>query len=186
MLMMIPVASGCLSPAEPKPIRYLRVEAPAPAREAGQSATAPTVRLRTIRAALYLRERVAWRSSPQVVGFHERVRWAEKPEAYVHRALVRELYERRGLTRSQSGSAAALEVELSAFEELLAPDYRVQVALTATLQRPSGDAVFVKTYDVTLPVRGSAPEQMAEAMGAALSKLVRSLGDDVESALDGA
>jgi cholesterol transport system auxiliary component len=119
------VLSGCalLSKSDPMAIRYFSPDiAPAASANAGGATTtdasAPRVRLGRVRAGEHLEERMAFRTSEEEIAFHEGLRWTERPEEYVRRALASALYEQRGFTQAVSGIAPTVDIELLAFEEV--------------------------------------------------------------------
>jgi cholesterol transport system auxiliary component len=112
--------SGCalFSKSEPMEIRYFSPEIAPRGAAAAPDASAPRIRLGRVRAGEHLEERMAFRSSEEEIAFHEGLRWTERPEEYVRRALASALYEQRGFTQAISGAAPTVDVELLAFEEV--------------------------------------------------------------------
>src|SRR4029078_3767284 len=88
-------------------------------------ATASNLRLRLGRvvAGSSCPEQIPYRDSDHELGFYEERRWTERPEVYLRRALARALFEERGATRVVSGFAPTLDVELTAREEIRAPQH---------------------------------------------------------------
>jgi ABC-type uncharacterized transport system auxiliary subunit len=138
----------------------------------------PTHRLRLgrIQASAHLDERLVFRSSTREIGYYEQQRWSEEPREYLRRALAREFYEHRGLTRVVSGPAPTLEVELSSFEEVRGPKPVARVRLTYILH----DEQFVlveHTLTVDHPLATTSTSNKAErpvAVVAAMSEALRS------------
>jgi cholesterol transport system auxiliary component len=125
------------------------------------------LRLGQVASASHLDERISYRMSPSEVGFYDDRRWTELPEAYLRRALERELFERRGLTRVVSGSAPVLDVELTAFEELRAPRHQVRVSLTFSL-RDERRSLLERSLELEAPLEGEGDE--AQRVAATLAK----------------
>ena len=177
-------AGGCLSKSVSEPIRYFRPLAPEEATRPVETAAArdpAPLRLRRVEAASHLGARVARRTSDVEVGFDDLVRWTDPPATFLERALAHELFETRGLARSEAGSAPRLDVNLLAFEEVRAPERAATVAAHVSLL---GDAAMLeRTYTAQAPVRSGDPADLARAIGAALAEVVRAIGRDVEAAL---
>ncbi len=130
------------------------------------------LRLGQVEASEHLDERLVFRSTPQEIGYYEGQRWSERPREYLRRALSRELYERRGLTRVVSGPAPTLEVELSSFEEVRGGRAVARVRLTYVLH--DEEAVRIeRTLTVDRPVRASAPQQRSAAVVAAMAEAMQ-------------
>lgn len=127
------------------------------------------LRLGRVSAASNLRERIAYRTSDHEIRYYENRRWTDRPDAYLHRALARSLFERHGLTRVMSGTAPILQVELTAFEEITQVPHRVRVEVTMLLydQESSG---LQQTLRVEENVAAADPEQTPEAVVEALSE----------------
>jgi cholesterol transport system auxiliary component len=118
---------GCalLSKSKPLELRYFEAvevgaapgtaSAAAPPSAGGEQG--PRLRLGAVKSARHLDMRIATRRGAYELGYHETLRWTERPEEYVRRALLRDLYQQAGFTRVVSGPAPTLEVELMAFEE---------------------------------------------------------------------
>ena len=69
-------------------------------------------------ASSYLRERIAFRDSDYEIGYYDDLRWTERPDAYVRRAMMRGLFEEQSIGRLISGGGPTLDNDLTAFEEL--------------------------------------------------------------------
>jgi ABC-type uncharacterized transport system auxiliary subunit len=118
-LLLIFLASCALtSKAAPRELRYFTVETAQPASRMFEQ---PKVRVRLGRIApgAHLRAAIVHRDSAIEETPYETLRWTEMPDAYVRRALVRELFEQRPLDQAIGGDAPALEIELVAFEEVV-------------------------------------------------------------------
>lgn len=140
------------------------------------------LRLGQVSSASHLDERISFRVSPAEVGFYDDRRWTELPEAYLRRALERELFEDRKLTRVVTGAAPVLDVELTAFEELRQNPTKVRVTLTFSL-RDERRSLLEHSLDLeqTLSEQGGADaaQRVAQALAATLSQAVQTVGEKV-------
>jgi cholesterol transport system auxiliary component len=177
-------APGCalLSKSEPLVPRYF---SPEPTREA-RSPAAPAnlaLRLGPVTSGSEIRQNLVVRSSEHELSYSEEQRWTEKPEAYLRRALSRELFEERGARRVVSGPSLTVEVELVAFEEVHASTGTV-ARVTATLILHDERLVRVeKTLSFDVPVDHAAAldhsDETVRALGLALDRVVRNIADEV-------
>ena len=102
---------GLISPSEPEPTVYFNLAAErVPTREKAVTGDGLSVRLRPVRAATHLKERIVWRESEVKLGFYDLRRWAEQPSDMIDVRLRRELFEKRRLLRSVASDAPILEV----------------------------------------------------------------------------
>lgn len=171
-LALLPACLSGLGPGDPEPIRYFSAAAPAGSvPERMQSA--PALRLRRVTSGSHLRERMVWRVSDVEYGFYENNRWTEMPVAWLEQALARELFEVRGLRRTELSSAATLDVHLAAFEEILYPTHQARVALVVRLSDPRGETLLERTLERTEPIDGEDLARVAEATARALGTVVR-------------
>jgi cholesterol transport system auxiliary component len=148
---------GCafFTKSDPVVVRYFTPESIAARPDPSGVALAmrPSVldlRLGRVNSASYVKDRIAFRDESFEIGYYEELRWTEKPEAYLRRALGRELFEEQGVRQIISGPGLTLDVDLDAFEELRSPrhaarmqvtwaihdDERVQTRETFTIERP--------------------------------------------------
>lgn len=170
--------------AEPRYYTPLAPDSAAPA-EVRVSADAPLLRLRRVRAAAHLRERIVWRRSETELGFHDLARWTQPPADLVEQWLARELFERCGLRRALGGANPLLQVDVLAFDEVLEPERAARVELAARLSDARGAALLERTYRVQRPLDGRDSGALARAMGAALGDAIARLGADAVEALAG-
>ena len=91
------------------------------------------LRLGSVLSASHLRQHIAYRRSERGLSFYQERRWAERPEMYLERALVRALFQEGGAAQVVSGPAPTLTVELLEFVELREP-------LPFTLELPGRSA----------------------------------------------
>ncbi|MFI5316929.1 MAG: ABC-type transport auxiliary lipoprotein family protein [Myxococcota bacterium] len=175
--------AGCLSPRPPAEPRYFSPRAPAAAAaDPPQASAGPQLRLRRVRAASYLRDRMVWRRGVEI-GFYELLRWTESPARFAQSWLEDELFERRGFRRSSSPVVATLDASLDAFDELLAPAHEASVALDIVLTDPKLGTLLDRTIEVRRPIASDDPKAIADALGDALAAAAGQVGDAVSAAL---
>ena len=132
------------------------------------AAAALELRLGQVEASSHLEERIAYRPSEGELGYYDSWRWTEPPQAYLQRALARELFERRGLVHVVSGAAPTLDVQLVSFEELRqgTPAGRVELAFSLSDGRRM---LLEQTVRVEQPIAPGAAEDAAPRLTKALS-----------------
>jgi cholesterol transport system auxiliary component len=184
-------ACALTSRSEAIRVRYFTLEgaaAPQPAREPNR---ALELRLGRVEASDYLSEEIAFRNTRHELEYYEEQRWTEKPQEYLRRALMRALFQERGVTRSFSGIAPTLDVELVEFEELRGPQPKVRLQAIAILH-DERRSQFEETFVVERPIAGVAgalasqpnhTEATATALADALQAAVKSLTDRVIASL---
>ena len=140
------------------------------------------LRLGQVSSASHLDERIAYRVGGAEMGFYEDQRWTENPEAYLRRALERDLFEQRGLSRIVAGGTPILDIELTAFEELRGQPTQARVALTFSL-RDDRRSVVERSLDLQRPLveraGADAAQRLAETLTRTLDEAVRAVGDEV-------
>lgn len=165
------LVSGCslLNKAEPLDVTYYDPAAPEPRRRADAAPGEPIeLRLDRVQSADHLDSRIAYRENSVQIGFYEEQRWAERPEAYVRRALSRALFSGRGLEQALGGARPALEAELLAFEEVRSKGgRRARVAIQFVL-REGPRVVASETVTVERPIGDDGGAALARALGGAL------------------
>ncbi|MET0411803.1 MAG: ABC-type transport auxiliary lipoprotein family protein, partial [Polyangiaceae bacterium] len=137
-------------------------------------------------AASYLEERIAYRLSETELGYYDDRRWTEPPAEFLRRALGRELFEQRRLSRVASGAAPTLDVELVGFEELRYGASRARVTLRLSLvdeRRVLLQRVITVEQAIPDGDEKEAPVRVAVAMSKALSRAVTNVADDVVALL---
>jgi len=140
------------------------------------------LRLRRVRAAAYLRDRMVWRRGVEI-GFYDLLRWTESPARFAQTRIEDELFQRRGFVRTSQAGVPSLVVSVDAFDELLAPAHEASVVLSAELVDGQSATLLDHSYEVRKPIAGDDPRQVADALGAALDDAVRQLGEGVAQAL---
>ena len=169
--------AGCLLPDPPAPPRYFT-----PAGSPATAAHSPVaVRIGIVRSPLHLREAMTWRKSEVEYGFYDQRRWTELPATYVERALVRELFAADEPVATPP-DAPVLNVEVRAFEEVLAPVHEARVALAVDVV----DARCMRlrrTFVASRPLDGDDPGAVARGVGEALDEVVHDVGSAVRKAV---
>lgn len=189
------LAATCsLTPGAPEPLHYYALEVGGDSGSVGgrtraePAPGAPGVRVRRVHAAAHLGDRLVWRASDVEVGYYEDRRWSEPPAAVLARALERELFQVRGLSRSESGLAPAVDLELTELEIVLPggrPDGRreVRAALTVRLTATDQTSLLDRSLEARGPVAGDGLPEAVGALGDLLDDLVERAADAVEEAL---
>jgi uncharacterized lipoprotein YmbA len=175
--------AGCLSRPEPANYRYFRPLPPETDAPPQERAHGIDLKLDAVRAADYLRERIAWRTPAGEYGFHETLRWAELPEDLATRALERELFRRRGLERTLSYDAPRLAVTLVAFEEVRGTPRAVEVAIAASLIGRDERSLLELSESARRELADGGPEELCAALADALAELAARVADEVARAL---
>jgi len=175
--------AGCVfrDAAEP---RYFQPDSRALAgSDAPPESAGTAVRLQSVSATPFLRERMVWRSSAVEYGLYEQRRWSEPPSGYVQRALESALRDTPGLRLTDSFDAPTLRVELIAFDEVLAPARVARVALVVSLRGKDRTRLLDRTFTAERAIGGDAPPAVAAATGQALDAVVAEVAAAVASAL---
>ena len=141
------------------------------------------VRLGSVRNSGYRRDRIVWRTSEVELGLYEDRRWTDLPSHYVERALARELYERRGISRPGAKPAVTLLADVVAFDDVVAPTHEAYVAIFVTLVAPDQRQLLVREFTARSPVADNDPASVARAMGVALEDCVSQIVSAVEAVL---
>jgi ABC-type uncharacterized transport system auxiliary subunit len=110
--------TGCVLTSKTPALEIRYFSPPEQAAAPGSIEQPIEVRLGRVTASSHLRYRIAHRESRVELELYETLRWAERPDDYVRRALDRALFDEGGFTRAATGPAAEIEVEVTAFEEV--------------------------------------------------------------------
>jgi cholesterol transport system auxiliary component len=189
-------AAGCAltSKADIVEIRHFSPERVGP-RSASTAAPSPPaapaphgafeLRLGRITSGSNLRERIAFRDAAYELGYYERFRWTERPEAFVRRELGRTLFEEHGLRRVVGGPAPTLEVEVIAFDDLRLPAARAARVQLHFLLFDDGGVLVEETVTVDRSVTAPKPtiEDVVAAMAEALDAAAEQVAAKVQAAL---
>ena len=179
--------AGCVFRPAEAPRFYRPASAALEDESDADAGTAPTaaaipIRLHTVESAPFLRERVVWRVSAVEYGLYEQRRWIELPSRYLRRALTNTLASTPGLALDEDATAAHLDVELQAFDEVLSPKHEAVVSLDATVH--DGERTLLeRTITSTVAIERDDGAAMAEAMGHALDDAVTRTAQAVAAAL---
>jgi ABC-type uncharacterized transport system auxiliary subunit len=179
---------GCalLSKGEVSLRRYYSLDAERPPPRPPAEPSSLELRLGRVTATASLEQRVMFRESGEEVGFHDDRLWTELPEAFLQRALVRELFEGVGLRRVLRGASPTLDVELLRFEEVRSPAHvaRVEVAFTLSDERlVTLQQTLAADRAVDAGTPGTEGADVARAMGEALRQVVSQLASGVRAEL---
>ena len=180
-LVLVLLATGCVFRNAPEP-RFYRPESAALAGEAevpSAAEDAAPLRLRPVRGTPLLRERIVWRASPVEYGLYEQRRWSDLPASYVERALENVLRGTSGIRLTDAPGAAALHVEVVAFDEVLAPARVAAVSLAVVLIDAERDRLIDRTFSAEVPIANGMPAATAVAMGKALDEVVEAVAGAV-------
>jgi hypothetical protein len=185
LVCLVFLLSGCalLTKAEMGTRRFFSPELRAPASSPARPSPVE-LRLGRVTAAACGSELMMYRQSQFEVGFHDDMRWTEKPEVYLRRGLSQELFEGQGLRSVVRGAAPLLEVELLEFEEVRAPAHVGRVKVAWSL----GDERVVwsqQTLSFERPIAPSSADAEGEAITLALSgalqEAVEAIGSQVSA-----
>ena len=156
----------------------------APAEPASATAAVKVpVRVGPVRSSSYRRDRIVWRSSDVELGLYEDRRWTDLPSHYVERALARELYDRRGISRTGAQPAVTLLADVVAFDDVVAPTREAYVAIFVTLVAPDQRQLLAREFTARSPIADNDPASVARAMGVALDDCVGQIVSAVEAVL---
>jgi ABC-type uncharacterized transport system auxiliary subunit len=142
----------------------------------------PRVRLHTVHSAPFLRERMVWRASDVEYGFYEQRRWSELPSRYVRRAVATTLEATAGVLLVDDVNAPRLDVEVLAFDEVVAPKHEASVVLAATM-RQADRTLLDRTYAARVAIATDDGSGTAQAMGKALDEVAKAVADGVARSL---
>ena len=136
------------------------------------------VRLHTVHSAPFLRERMVWRASDVEYGLYEQRRWFELPSRYVRRALATTLEATPGLQLVDDVNAPRLDVEVLAFDEVVAPKHEASVVLAVTV-RQGERTMLDRTYAARVVIATDDGAGTAQAMGKALDEVTKTVAEGV-------
>lgn len=189
-LAMLLALQGCalFSKNDPLVPRYFTPSSELPAARAASTrdpGSAPQLRLGNVIGGDHLRERLAYRTKEGELGYHDGLRWTERPEEYVRRALARALFEERGILRVVSGAAPTLALELTSFEEVRSSnDKRLARVVAVVIVHNGRFVLFEQTVTAEEPVDDEkAPTSLVHGISRALDRCVAQIADNVLTAL---
>ena len=179
--------SGCAltQKSDPVTLRYFAPDSASASREPASDASLGRgleLRIGRVNAASSIKDRISFRDETHEVGYYDDLRWSEKPEAYLRRAVGRALFEDRGVRELVGRPGSTLEVELDAFEELRAPRHVARVEVTWML-RDEQEVKLQRTFSVERPIAAVAADRRADAIASAMAA---ALGEAVSTIASGA
>ncbi len=77
----------------------------------------------------------------------------------------------------------SLQIEVVAFDEVLAPAHAAVVEVMVSLHDKSGQTLLDGPFSAEAPIVGDDPVTMARAMGSALDGVASSMGDAISKAV---
>jgi uncharacterized lipoprotein YmbA len=188
MGLLLALAAGCFArnAAEPRffrPDSALLREPAAEIAPAAPSRSVVAIRLRAVEGGSFLRERIVWRASSVEYGVYEQRRWREVPASYVERALRSALRRTAGVRFSDDPRVASLRVEVTAFDEVLAPAHVAVVEAAVSLRDKNGQLLLDAPFSAEAPIADDDPVTMARAMGGALDRVAPQIAEAVAKAV---
>lgn len=138
------------------------------------------VRLGRVTSSAHLRTRIVVRHANHELRTYDQERWTEAPEAYVRRAVERALFDDARLARGFAGSAPAVDLEITAFEEVrrgaAVPSGRVEIAFVLHDER---DVLASGQLEVERPSTSEAMGDVVAAIGSALDSVAAEIAREV-------
>lgn len=179
------LVAGCAltGKATPLEIRYFSPESTAPSETRTLEAPVASVRLGRVTQSSNLQYKIVHRDSNVELEPYDTLRWMERPDAYVRRALSRALFEVRPLEQAVSGRAPILDVEVIAFEEVRYAGRRAgRVRLRYQL---AGDRTVLDSGVVTIerPASGPQIERVVIAIGNAMEAATSEVANRVANTM---
>ncbi len=184
-LLLAATAPGCalLTKSAPLEPRYFTPEPPTDTRAPSAAPAELALRLGPVTSGSEIRQNLVVRNAGHELSFSEEQRWTEKPEAYLRRALSRELFEKRGVKRVVSGPSLTVEVELVSFEEVAAPGGAVARVVATLIVHDERVVREEKTLAVEVPLEHPTQKEHADesvrALSTALGRMVSGIADEV-------
>jgi cholesterol transport system auxiliary component len=176
------LCAGCALTSKSDPVN-LRYFTPDAVLSPGRGAVAADgtgrgleLRIGRVNASSNIKDRIAFRDQSHEIGYYEELRWSEKPESYLRRAVARALFEDKGVRELVGRPGPTLEIELDAFEELRAPRHVACVEIT-WLIRDEQEVQLQRSFTVE---RAIAPASAHERADAIASAMAAALGEAVE------
>ncbi len=145
------------------------------------------LRLGRVTAGADLGRHIAYGDGLYRIGYYEGLRWTERPEQYVRRAIGRSLFEQGSFRRALNVTAPTLDVEVVEFEEVKAPTtHAARISLRVVL---STDHVLLeRTVSVSRAVAAGPFDgfvaAMSQALEASASEVARDVGEACSTSPD--
>ncbi|MCA1665450.1 MAG: ABC-type transport auxiliary lipoprotein family protein [Myxococcales bacterium] len=178
------LCAGCAltSKSDPVTLRYFTPDAvPAPTRaavDANGAGRGLELRIGRVNAASNIKDRIAFRDESHEIGYYDDLRWSEKPESYLRRAIARALFEERGVRELVGRAGATLEIELDAFEELRAPRHVARVEIT-WLVRDEQAVQLQRSFTIERAIAPAASNKRADAIASAMAVALAAAVDGI-------
>ena len=159
-------ACALTSRSEPRQLRYFAPELSPRVAFAGT----PCARIRLGRAVAGsgLRQAIERRVSPIELERYETLRWTESPEVYARRAIAGALFA-RPLAQAVAGPAPVLDVEVTAFEEVVRGASRAGRVVLRYQLRDERQVVTRGEAAAEYPATSTTIDTVVVAIGAALA-----------------
>lgn len=167
----LPACLGGLGPSD-EPLTMHYYSAAVSSKAEPKATGSMPLRMRRVTSASLLGKRIVWRSSMVKYGFYEANRWTEQPKDWLEEALAKELFETRGIMRTESVQSPTLAVHLAAFEEIRQPAHEARVALVLRLIEPNGESLSERSLEAREPIQDDEMNTVATAMSKALERVV--------------
>jgi len=137
------------------------------------------VRVGRVTSGIDLGLRIAHGDGLYEIGYYDGLRWTERPEQYVRRAVGRALFEEGPFRRAMTDTAPTLSVEVIDFEEVKAPaTHAARLALRVVL---STDRVLLeRTVMVSKSVADYRFDSFVASMAEALTEAADEIARDVD------
>jgi len=159
--------SACVSP---KPIRYYRIDVPAPAPAAG-AAYPVTLAVAAIDCPPIMRDgRILYQVGPHEVSAYEYHRWVETPDRMIQNSLVSLLrssgkYPSVDVQRSGAVADYIVGGRINEFSEIDRPEIHTRVSMEIDLRDvKSGRIVWSRLYTHEQPVQGKEVTDVVESL----------------------
>jgi ABC-type uncharacterized transport system auxiliary subunit len=174
-------AAGCAltSKSDSVVLRYFSPVTTTQRTTAAETVPAPapaiSLRLGRVTAARHLREKLAYRDSAYELGYYDDLRWTDKPDTYLRRALRAALFEDHRAQQIVAGPGLTLEVELDAFEEVKAQAHAGRVGVTWALRDDRAvlaEESFVVEREFAPKAGAEPPTALVAALSGALDEAV--------------
>src|SRR5205807_5663018 len=94
-------------------------------------------------------------------------------------ALATRLQQTPGLRLTDDVAAAAVHVDVVAFDDVLAPKHEADVALAVEVEDRARDLLLRRTFVARVAVESDDPASLAKAMGQALDDAVTQVAEGV-------
>jgi cholesterol transport system auxiliary component len=136
------------------------------------------LRLGRVTGAQYIEERLVFRDSANELGYYRERRWTEPPELFLKRLLAHALFEERGLRHVVGGSGPTIDVQLTALDEIRAPQRLARAQVVARLH-VEHLVLWEEILTVDLPVIEKKDGDLAVATVEALGKAMQAVVDQI-------